>query len=163
MSFAASAAEIERRRQSPAFRHDQRPVAPSVGGGSLVAGRHGRHALEDTVPSNQCMEKRGGEVKQHQREECEGEVEVRIPEQRMQARRSAEGWRGDVCSRTARPDRRRPTASPSRSAACRSSGHRARNETAAPRASSAPADPRAAAARRSGRARRDGSARARGW
>src|SRR5271156_4990105 len=63
--------------------------------GSSLRGRHlvvrqhgrqlGRHALEYAVSSDERMEQRRRDMHQDQREEDERQIEMRVPEQRMQA------------------------------------------------------------------------------
>jgi hypothetical protein len=59
--------------------------ALSLGGRDLVVSRHGRHRLEYAVTSDERMEERRRDMQQDQGKEHESKVEVRVPEQRMQA------------------------------------------------------------------------------
>ena len=53
-------------------------------GGHVVRGR-GRHALEHAVTPDERMKQRRRDMQQDQREERESEIEMRVPEQRVQA------------------------------------------------------------------------------
>jgi hypothetical protein len=57
----------------------------SLSGCDLVVSRNGRHRVEYAVASDERMEKRRGNMQQDQGKEHERKIEMRIPEQRVQA------------------------------------------------------------------------------
>jgi hypothetical protein len=57
----------------------------SLGGRDLVVKRHRRHRVEYAVASDERVEERRRDMQQDQGKEHESKVEVRVPEQRMQA------------------------------------------------------------------------------
>jgi|HubBroStandDraft_3_1064219.scaffolds.fasta_scaffold215947_1 hypothetical protein len=59
--------------------------AISLGGCGLIAGQHGGHRFKHAIASNQCVEQGGRDMQQDRCKECKGEIEVRVPQQRMQA------------------------------------------------------------------------------
>src|SRR5438132_13897305 len=60
-------------------------VASLLGGCDLALGHRRRHCFEHSVASHECMKQRPRDMQQDQREECESKIEMRAPEQRMQA------------------------------------------------------------------------------
>ena len=58
---------------------------PSLGARDLVVSRHGGHRFEYAVASDERMEERRRDMQKDQGKEHESKVEVRVPEQRMQA------------------------------------------------------------------------------
>jgi hypothetical protein len=57
----------------------------SLGARDLVVRRHGGHRLEYAVATDEPMEERRRDMQKDQGKEHESKVEVRVPEQRMQA------------------------------------------------------------------------------
>src|SRR5271156_3541816 len=55
------------------------------GEGKLLAGKLRPHGLEDSVPADERVEERCGDVHEDQSEEDKRQIEMRIPERRVQA------------------------------------------------------------------------------
>jgi hypothetical protein len=58
-------------------------LACSLGSDHLIVDRYRRHRLEHAVAPDERMEKRCCNMQQDQREEREGEIEMRAPEKRL--------------------------------------------------------------------------------
>src|SRR5262249_61030730 len=64
---------------------DLTPERLSLRERDLVVNRHGSHRLEYAVAPNERMDERRRDMQKYQGKEHESKVEVRVPEQRMQA------------------------------------------------------------------------------
>jgi DNA-binding NarL/FixJ family response regulator len=77
--------QVRRRGAAAALLREAAVARPSLGTRDLVVSRHGGHRLEYAVASDERMEERRRNMQKDQGKEQESKVEVRVPEQRMQA------------------------------------------------------------------------------